>query len=109
MFTIDQESNQMTIVMKDTASFDVGLDNYTLRDGDSVTFTIAETKESQEPILQKVVTEFEDGIATVEISSEDSNIPAGSYYYDIQINLSDGRVDTVIGPAKFKVIEGVTY
>ena len=30
MFTIDNETNKMTIVKKDTASFDVELDNYTL-------------------------------------------------------------------------------
>ena len=41
MFTIDNETNKMTIVKKDTASFDVELDNYTLTEGDRVTFTIA--------------------------------------------------------------------
>ena len=39
MFTIDNDTNAMTIIKKDTASFDVALDNYNLEDGDSVTFT----------------------------------------------------------------------
>ena len=34
---------------------------------------------------------------------------ADTYLYDIQINTADGRVDTIVGPAKFKVIGGITY
>ena len=33
MFTIDNDTNAMTIIKKDTASFDVALDNYNLEDG----------------------------------------------------------------------------
>jgi len=33
----------------------------------------------------------------------------GTYYYDIQVNTADGRVDTVLGPAKFKILGGVKY
>ena len=39
----------------------------------------------------------------------DSNLEPGTYWYDIQLNLADGRVDTVVGPAKFKIRGGVTY
>lgn len=53
MFTIDKETNQMTIVMKDTASFDIAFDNYYLVTGDKVTFTVAKEKESQDPLIQK--------------------------------------------------------
>lgn len=109
MFTIDNETNKMTIVKKDTASFDVELDNYTLTEGDRVTFTIAKEVEQETPIRQIVVEEFTDGKATIFISSENSNIEVGNYIYDIQINTADGRVDTVVGPAKFTVIGGVTY
>lgn len=109
MFTIDNDTNTMTIVKKDTASFNVALDNYSLMDGDKVTFTIATEVEQEKPLKQIVVEDFYNGIATVMISSEDSNIEAGNYLYDIQINTADGRVDTIVGPAKFKVIGGVTY
>lgn len=109
MFTIDNDTNAMTIIKKDTASFDVALDNYNLKAGDSVTFTISKRVEEEEPILQKVITDFVDGIATVKLTKEDTDIEIGSYLYDIQINTQDGRVDTVIGPAKFKVIGGVTF
>ena len=63
MFTIDKETNQMTIVMKDTASFDIAFDNYYLVTGDKVTFTVAKEKESQDPLIQKELTEFAGGRA----------------------------------------------
>ena len=109
MFTIDKETNQMTIVMKDTASFDIAFDNYYLVAGDKVTFTVAKEKESQDPLIQKELTEFEGGRARIQLSSDDTDLPKGSYYYDIQLNTHDGLVDTIVGPAKFKIIEGVTY
>lgn len=109
MFTIDKETNQMTIVMKDTASFDIAFDNYYLVSGDKVTFTVAREKESEQPLIQKVLTEFEGGLARIQLSSAETDIPKGTYYYDIQVDTGDGRVDTVVGPAKFKVLEGVTY
>lgn len=109
MFTIDTDTNTLTVIKKDTASLDIGFTNYVPEDGDTVTFTVAATKESQEPLIQKIVTDFPDGIATVELSSTDTDLDKGSYYYDIQVDTVDGRRDTVIGPAKFKVLEGVTY
>lgn len=109
MFTIDKETDQMTIVMKDTASFDIAFDNYYLVAGDKVTFTVAREKESQNPLIQKVLTEFDGGMARIQLSAEETNLPKGSYYYDIQVETGDGRIDTVVGPAKFKVVEGVTY
>lgn len=109
MFTIDKETNQMTIVMKDTASFDIAFDNYYLVTGDKVTFTVAKEKESQDPLIQKELTEFEGGRARIQLSSDETDLPKGSYYYDIQVETGDGRIDTVVGPAKFKVLEGVTY
>lgn len=109
MFLIDNDTNTMTIVKKDTASFDVSLENYVLTEGDTVTFTIAKEVEQEEPVLQVIVNEFNSGVATVRLTTTDTNIEIGDYKYDIQINTADGRIDTIVGPAKFKVIGGVTY
>lgn len=109
MFKIDKETQTMSIIRKDTALFTIKLDNYDLVAGDSVTFTVAGKVEQEAPAISKTVSDFKDGGATFTLSSSDTNIEVGSYYYDIQVNLQDGRVDTIIGPAKFKVIGGVTY
>lgn len=109
MFSIDNDTKTMTIIKKDTASFNVALDNYMLKEGDSVTFTVAAAVEQEEPILQKVITEFVEGVATIFLAPQDTDIEVGTYLYDVQVNTLDGRVDTIIGPAKFKIIGGVTY
>ena len=110
MITIDKDTNNITIIKKDTASLDILLDNYTLTNGDRVTLTIDKEVEQETPIKQIIVTNFnEEGGAIINLTSEDTDLEIGTYKYDIQINTADGRVDTVIGPAKFKVIGGVTY
>ena len=108
MYTVD-ENNTITIVKKDTAYFSIQLDNYELMNGDILTFTVAREKESQTPLIQKRITEFDENLAIIFLSSTDPNLDKGSYYYDIQLNTHDGLVDTIVGPAKFKIIEGVTY
>lgn len=109
MFLIDNETDTMTIVKKDTASFDVALENYVLKEGDTVTFTVAKEVEQEQPAIQVIVREFNSGVARIRLTSADTNIEAGDYKYDVQVNTADGRVDTIVGPAKFKVIGGVTY
>ena len=103
------KDNTMSMVRKDTGSFEFSLENYTLTTGDTVYFTVAEDVGSKQKVIQKVVTEFNNGVAQFSISATDSDIEPGTYVYDIQVNRADGQVDTVIGPAKFKVIEGVTF
>lgn len=107
MFTI--EDNYMTVVKGDTAIFNLEIENYKLEYGDIVYFTVKESIDDKEPpVIRKVVNEFEDGIAKFSLTSDDTNIETGKYYYDIQVSLLDGRVDTVITPSRFKVIGGVT-
>ena len=109
MFTIDNETNKITIIKKDTALFALELDNHVLSEGDQVIFTIAATKQAEQPLVQKVIETFTQGMAVISLTSEDTNLEKGTYYYDIQVNIADGRIDTVVGPAKVKIIEGVTY
>ena len=111
MFNLDTDTGTITIIKKDTASFDVSLDNHDFTDGDVVTFTVAPVVESEEPLLQKKVTEFnEDGTCTINLLSSDTrDIEIGEYLYDVQVDLADGRVDTFLGPKKFKLLGGVTF
>ena len=52
---------------------------------------------------------FSSYTATFELTSDDTNLEPGTYYYDIQLNGADGSIDTVSGPGKFKVVGGVTW
>ena len=110
MIIIDSDTNNITMIKKDTASLEIAVDNYTLTSGDRVTLTIDREVENETPLRQIVVTDFtKDGVAIINLSSQDTDLEIGSYKYDIQINTADGRVDTIVGPARFKVIGGVTY
>ena len=79
-------------------------------DGDVVYMTVREDAES--PVqFQKVIEEFgEQGEAVIVIDSEDTeNMAFGDYLYDIQVTRMDGRVKTLVKPAKFTLTEEITY
>ena len=59
--------------------------------------------------MTKEIKTFTDNKAVVRLTSTDTDLPVGNYYYDVQVNTADGRVDTVLGPAKFKIMGGVKY
>ena len=109
MLNFNKDTKMISIIAKDTGSFVLKLDNYLLDNGDKVYFTVNSELEQPEPILQKIITDFNDYNAIIELTTMDTDIAPGTYYYDIEINTADGRVDTVIAPAKFKVLGGVKY
>lgn len=105
MFTI--ENNRIRVIQGDTGIIELELDNHSLKEGDKVYFTIKESYDT--PILVfKEITEFENGKAKIVLTSQDTNLKAGIYMYDVQCNLTDGRVDTVITPSAFQVLGGIT-
>ena len=99
----------MKIVKGDTAIFDISLKNYTFIEGDKVYFTVKYSVDDTDSIIQKIVTTFDNNKAKIILSKDDTNIDIGTYLYDIQCSLVDGRVDTVVVPTKFEVIGGVTH
>lgn len=109
MLKFDTETKIMSIIAKDTGSFILTLDNYILDKGDKVYFTVNNELEQKNPKIQKVIDKFENGKAVVKLTSEDTNIAVGNYYYDVEVDTADGRVDTVMGPYKFKVLGGVKF
>lgn len=109
MLIYDKDTKAMSIIAKDTGDFVVSIDNYLLDEGDRVYFTVNSELEKPEPLIQKEITTFDNYKAVVRLTAEDTDIPVGSYYYDVEVNTADGRVDTVIGPSKFKVLGGVKY
>ena len=109
MLNYDNETKTIKMIAKDTGDLIVNLDNYLLASGDTVYFTVNNSLEKEEDLISKVITDFPQNKAIVRLTAEDTDLPVGNYYYDIQINTADGRVDTVLGPAKFKIMGGVKY
>ena len=109
MIKFDEDTNTLSIIAKDTGDFVINLDDYLLAEGDIVYFTVNDALEKSNPRIQKVITEFENNKAVVRLATTDTNLPIGNYFYDVEVNTADGRVDTVLGPAKFKVLGGVKY
>lgn len=109
MIKFDKDTNAISIVAKDTGDFVISFDDYLLGEGDVVYFTVNDELERANPRIQKVVNEFVENKAVIRLTTTDTNIPVGTYYYDVEVNTADGRVDTVLGPAKFKVLGGVKF
>lgn len=109
MIRFDNDTGTISIIAKDTGDFVISFDNYLLDDGDVIYFTVNDELEKTNPRIQKRIAEFINNKAVIRLSSADTNIPVGTYYYDIEVNTADGRVDTVLGPAKFKVLGGVKF
>ena len=65
--------------------------------------------EKENPLISKEITEFVNNKAVVRLTTRDTDLAVGTYYYDVQVNTADGRVDTVLGPAKFKIVGGVKF
>ncbi|WP_434310485.1 hypothetical protein [Hominifimenecus sp. rT4P-3] len=106
MFTI--KNNRIAITRGDTAIIKVELMNHTWAEGDRMYFTVKKHAGNTDITIQKIIDEFSDGLANIYLSQYDTNIPAGDYVYDLQCNLADGRIDTIVGPEEFQVLEGVT-
>ena len=118
MLNIDPKTNKITIINGDTGIIHIQIDNYQLKEGDVLTFTVKKALSNKIPDIRLVCTEdknnpqgyfTDDGSCIIMLHSEDTlDKDAGSYYYDVQVNLADGRVDTIIGPSKLVINKGVT-
>lgn len=108
MFTVNLYDNIIKVIKGDTGILELALDNYELKDGDKVYFTVKKDYASTKALIFKEVGKFVDGKAKIIFTADDTNLDTGTYLYDVQCNLADGRVDTVITPAKFTILGGIT-
>ena len=109
MLNYNTETQTISMIAKDTGDFVISIDNYLLAEGDTVYFTVNTGLELENPSISKEIKTFTDNKAVIRLTSTDTDLPIGNYYYDVQVNTADGRVDTVLGPAKFKIMGGVKY
>jgi len=99
------DSETITVSCKDSNKADIPLVT-----GDTVYFTIKNTVNDIEKILQKVITEFVNGTAIIPISPEDTKtLDFSTYVYDIQLKFADGTIKTIITPSEFTIEGEVTY
>ena len=78
--------------------------------GDTLYFTVKYNSDTDEKLLQKVITEFPGGEAVIHIEPEDTKpLAFGCYSYDLQLTRADGTVTTIIPPSTFEVSPEVTY
>lgn len=78
--------------------------------GDTLYFTVKVSAKTEDKMLQKVITEFENGIALIPINPEDTkSLAIKDYVYDIQLNRANGDVKTIIKKSIFTLEEEVTY
>ena len=92
--------NDIYLTRGDSASFNLIIYNgeiiYTLQNGDSVVFTIRQlpknTPSIPTPLLNKT---FNDSV--IVLNPSDTNfLGYGQYKYDVQVNFSDGGINTIL-------------
>ena len=101
------EGNEINITRGDTALIDFTLDNHEFVDGDVVYFSVKRSPKDNNYIINKEITNFDGNKAIISLDSNDTRISKGRYWYDIQCNLVDGRVDTVVNKERFIILEDV--
>lgn len=73
---------------------------------DEVLFTVKKTVQDTEALIQKRII-YGENVTILPVDT--SQLPYGSYVYDIQVTTAGGIVDTVITPSPFVVKEEVTF
>lgn len=106
MFNI--EGNSITITAGDSAIITVAIEGYELVTGDTLSMSVKKNINDPEYVFQKMVEDFEEGKAKIYLTPEDTIRLNGKYVYDIQVDLLDNRVQTIVPPSTFKVVKGVT-
>lgn len=87
----------------DSCPFGVKIDGYEVQEGDTLTFSLV-ANIGDEPIITKTIPADQ----AFYLEPEETQIDAGVYYYDVQLDTATGQRYTLITPAKFEITEEVT-
>lgn len=108
----------LSMVRGDTEAFSIDLTkkdgsnivDLPFQSGDTVYFTVKKSTRHTEFLLQKIITDFPEGIAFIPINPKDTKfLTYGTYVYDIQVTFADGTVKTIIQKSPFSLLEEVTF
>lgn len=101
--------HNLSMIRGDSESITVSITDG-FQSGDIIEMTVRKAACDPKKYLYKKITQFSDGKAVIAILPSDTeSIPFGSYYYDIQLTRGNGDVITIIKPAKFTLLEEITY
>ena len=64
---------------------------------------------NQTKIIERIITEFDDGEALIINPQDINDLRFASYVYDIQLTRENGMVKTIIPPSQFIITGEVTY
>lgn len=109
------QGTNISMIRGDTESITVSINDtegnkIPLVDGDTIYLTVKQSITTEEKVLQKVIQEFEDGEAIIEITPDNTKtLQFKNYIYDIQLSRADGTVSTIIPPSSFTIRGEVTY
>ena len=79
---------------------------YELQEGDTLVFTMKYNCITSDILIQKNITEN----STIHIVPSDTNsLSYGTYQFDVQLTLANGKVYTVIAPHNFNIMKEVTF
>ena len=99
------DSEAIKVTVKDTLGNIIPLIT-----GDTIYFTVRENILSTTKIIEKIITDFDDGKALININPQDTNdLRFASYVYDIQLTKENGTVKTIIPPSQLRITGEVTY
>lgn len=101
-------NNVIYLTRGDSATFDVTIWNGgSIYDysNDTVKMTVKRSLADRNPVIQKTV----NALGKIVLEPKDTkDLPAGDYYYDLELTKEDGTIDTVIIPTIFTIGPDVT-
>lgn len=105
---IKRDSSTIKVTAKDECGAVIDITGYTIY------FTVKSLTNISSPdttaTIQKIVTSHTDpeqGITHIALSSSDTNVDAGDYYYDIQIKTPTGAVSSCVS-GKIEILQDIT-
>ena len=101
---LKKEDNILYLVKGDSANLKVDLKKYTYTEGDTLTLTVKKGLGILAD-LSKTVPANEEIIIT---SDDTARMATGTYWYDVQLTLADGTIETVMPINRLELIDEVT-
>ena len=112
---MEVSGNNISMIRGDTDAIEISAEDgdgvaIPLVEGDTIYFTVKENTETDDKILQKIITDFTLGEALITLFPADTkDLEAGVYVYDIQWTKASGEVRTIVPPSQFTLRGDVTY